>query len=68
MDSDDYSYPERMESQLSLMVENGLDMVGSQVIEFVESPNAPVAQTDCLKIMIPLSLIRSVGILFGTRQ
>ena len=46
MDSDDYSYPERMESQLSLMVENGLDMVGSQVIEFVESPNAPVAQTD----------------------
>lgn len=46
MDSDDYSYPERMECQLSLMAENGLDMVGSQVIEFVESPDAPVALTD----------------------
>lgn len=46
MDSDDWARPERMEVQLSLMVEQGLDMVGSQVVEFVESPDNPVAATD----------------------
>lgn len=46
MDSDDLARPERMEVQLSLMEEQGLDMVGSQVVEFVESPDKPVAATD----------------------
>lgn len=46
MDSDDLARPERMEVQLSLMEEQRLDMVGSQVIEFMESPDKPVAATD----------------------
>lgn len=46
MDSDDLARPDRMEVQLSLMGEKGLDMVGSQVVEFVESPDEPVALTD----------------------
>lgn len=45
MDSDDYSRPERMERQLSLMAGDGLDMVGSQVTEFIEGPDVPVAST-----------------------
>lgn len=45
MDSDDLARPDRMEIQLSLMEEKGLDMVGSQVVEFTESPDAPVALT-----------------------
>lgn len=46
MDSDDLARPERMKVQLSLMEEQRLDMVGSQVVEFVESPERPVALTD----------------------
>lgn len=46
MDSDDYAFPERMEKQLQIMQEHGLDMVGSQIIEFVESPEYPVALSD----------------------
>lgn len=46
MDSDDISRPERMEIQLSLMKEKSLDMVGSQVVEFIGSPDDPVAFTD----------------------
>lgn len=46
MDSDDWACPERMEIQLSLMDDKGLDMVGSQVVEFIVSPNEPVALTD----------------------
>lgn len=46
MDSDDLAMPVRMEAQLSLVKEKGLDMVGSQVVEFVESPDEPVALTD----------------------
>lgn len=46
MDSDDWACPERMETQLSLMEESNLDMVGSQVVEFIESPNEPVALTN----------------------
>lgn len=46
MDSDDLARPERLEVQLSLMEEQGLDMVGSQVVEFVELPDQPVAATD----------------------
>ena len=46
MDSDDLARPKRLETQLFLMEERGLDMVGSQVVEFVESPDRPVAVTD----------------------
>ena len=46
MDSDDWARPERMVTQLSLMEDRDLDMVGSQVVEFVESPEKPVAVTD----------------------
>lgn len=46
MDSDDWARPERMEEQLSLMDLSGLDMIGSQVVEFIESPDDPVALTD----------------------
>lgn len=49
MDSDDLSKPNRMEMQLSLMRERDLDMVGSQVIEFIDTPNNPVALTDLPK-------------------
>lgn len=46
MDSDDYSYPARMENELTLMEANDLDMVGTQVTEFVISPDRPIARTD----------------------
>lgn len=45
MDTDDIAAPDRMEKQLAL-IEDGLDMVGSQVVEFIESPDKPVAITD----------------------
>ena len=43
MDSDDYAFPTRMEEQLALMEERDLDMVGSQIVEFVKDPEHPVA-------------------------
>lgn len=46
MDSDDLSRPDRMEVQLSLISEHCLDMVGSQVVEFVGDPGTPVAETN----------------------
>lgn len=46
MDTDDYSFPNRMERQLEIMVERRLDMVGSNVTEFIESWDRPVAKTD----------------------
>lgn len=45
MDTDDYSYPNRMEIQLRAMCDDGYDMVGSQVSEFIDDPNNPVAIT-----------------------
>lgn len=36
MDSDDYSMPDRIEKELKLMQEKNLDMVGSQVEEFID--------------------------------
>lgn len=45
MDSDDWASPERMEVQLALMENEKLDMIGSQVVEFIESPEKPVALT-----------------------
>lgn len=41
MDSDDYAFPTRMEEQLALMEERDLDMVGSQIVEFVKDPEHP---------------------------
>lgn len=46
MDSDDLTRPDRMEIQLALMEKKGLDMVGSQVIEFDKLPDEPVALTN----------------------
>ncbi len=51
MDTDDYAFPNRMEHQLAQMQDDGLDMVGSQVVEFISSPDRPIAQTD-----LPLSM------------
>ncbi|MEQ2979095.1 glycosyltransferase [Collinsella sp. CLA-ER-H10] len=48
MDTDDIARPDRMEKQLAA-IDGGLDMVGSDVIEFVTSPNDPVAATDLPK-------------------
>lgn len=45
MDTDDIARANRMEKQLAA-IEGGLDMVGSQVIEFIESPDKPVATTN----------------------
>ena len=44
MDTDDIARADRMEKQLSAIAE-GLDMVGSDVVEFEESPDEPVAST-----------------------
>lgn len=46
MDTDDYSYPNRMEVQLRAIYDDGYDMVGSQVSEFVDDLNNPVAITN----------------------
>lgn len=46
MDADDYAFPTRMELQLDAMVDGELDMVSSQVVEFVESPYRPIAETN----------------------
>ena len=46
MDSDDLARSNRMEIQLSLMESEHLDMVGSQVVEFTDSPDNPVAETN----------------------
>ena len=46
MDTDDHAFPRRMEQQLAAMTEQGLDMVSSNVTEFMESWDKPVAVTD----------------------
>lgn len=46
MDTDDYSRPDRIEKQLTAMQRSGLDMVGSQVIEFIDEPDKPIAVTN----------------------
>lgn len=43
MDSDDYAFPTRMAEELTAMQEDSLDMVGSQIVEFVDDPQHPVA-------------------------
>lgn len=50
MDTDDVARSDRMEKQLAAIC-SGLDMVGSDVVEFVESPDKPVALTDLPKGM-----------------
>ncbi|NMM96412.1 glycosyltransferase group 2 family protein [Bifidobacterium sp. DSM 109960] len=46
MDSDDYAFPTRMEKELAEMSEYHLDMVGSQIVEFISDPEHPVAKSD----------------------
>lgn len=50
MDTDDIARSDRMEKQLAA-IEDGLDMVGSDVVEFVESPDKPIASTNLPKGM-----------------
>lgn len=45
MDSDDYAFPSRVEKQLSLMLNKKLDMVGSQVTEFIDNPDNPISKS-----------------------
>ncbi len=45
MDTDDVAMPDRLEKQLTA-IEGGLDMVGSQIVEFIDSPDKPVATTN----------------------
>ena len=54
MDTDDVARSDRMEKQLAAIC-SGLDMVGSDVVEFVESPDKPVALTDLPKGMDAIS-------------
>lgn len=46
MDSDDYAFPTRMAEELTAMQQDDLDMVGSQIVEFVEDPEHPVATSN----------------------
>ncbi|MBS6205285.1 glycosyltransferase [Bifidobacterium catenulatum] len=46
MDSDDYSFSTRMEKELAMMSDHNLDMVGSQIVEFIKDPDHPVAESD----------------------
>ena len=48
MDTDDIARSDRMEKQLAAIA-GGLDMVGSDVVEFTETPEKPVASTDLPK-------------------
>lgn len=48
MDTDDVARSDRMEKQLAA-IESGLDMVGSDVVEFIDSPGTPVASTNLPK-------------------
>ncbi len=48
MDTDDVARPDRMEKQLAA-IESGLDMVGSDVVEFIDSPETPIASTNLPK-------------------
>lgn len=43
MDTDDISMPNRMEDQLSMMINEKLDIVGSQVFEFIDNPEKPIS-------------------------
>lgn len=56
MDSDDYSKPDRIEKELTLMESKNLDLVGSQVEEFIDNienvvsiHNVPVGKEEILK-------------------
>lgn len=55
MDTDDVARSDRMEKQLAA-INRGLDMVGSDVVEFVESPDKPIASTDLPKGMDAISI------------
>lgn len=42
MDSDDYSTLTRVEQELKMMQETSLDLIGTQVAEFIDSPDKPI--------------------------
>ncbi len=45
MDADDISFPHRFEKQLSMFAaDSQLDIVGGQILEFVETPTEPIAR------------------------
>ena len=47
MDTDDYSFPDRMERQLAeFEADPELDMLGTQVYEFIESPDKPISVSE----------------------
>ena len=46
MDTDDFSFPNRMEIQLSLMSEGDYDMLSSQVVEFIDDLESPISVSD----------------------
>lgn len=46
MDTDDHAFPERMERQLAIMEKQDFDMVGSNVTEFIETWDRPIAKTE----------------------
>ncbi len=41
-DSDDYSLPGRVSTQKDFILQNEVDLFGSQIEEFIETPNAPI--------------------------
>lgn len=46
MDSDDYSFPQRVQKELTAMERQQLDIVGSQIVEFIDSPDIPVSESN----------------------
>lgn len=46
MDSDDICVPDRFEKQIKFITENGLDICGGAINEFIESPDKPIAKRE----------------------
>lgn len=46
MDSDDYSFPQRVQKEIAAMERQQLDIVGSQIVEFIDSPDTPVSESN----------------------
>lgn len=46
MDSDDYSFPQRVQKEITVMERQQLDIVGSQIVEFIDSPDTPVSESN----------------------
>lgn len=46
MDSDDYSFPQRAQREITAMEQQRLDIVGSQIVEFIDSPTTPIFESN----------------------